>query len=171
LSQLPAGFPACVVVVQHLDPKHPSLLVQILAQHTPLHVKQAVDNESLQAAVVYVAPPDWHVLFATTRTLSLTQTELVNYLRPAADLLFTSLARAYGARAIAVVLTGTGSDGSRGVREVRRMGGKVIAQNQQSSEFYGMPAAAISTGCVDYVLALDDIAPALVNLVSRGVIQ
>jgi len=97
--------------------------------------------------------------------MSLTQTELVHFVRPSADLLFDSLAGSYKERVIAVVLSGTGSDGSMGVRAVKKMGGTVITQDQ-TAEFFGMPAAAIETGDVDFVLPLDEIPGAIESLVS-----
>lgn len=98
-------------------------------------------------------------------------TELVHFVRPSADLLFESVAGSFKERAIAVVLTGTGSDGNMGVQAIKKMGGTVIAQDEASSEFFGMPAAAIQTGSVDVVLPLDDIAPALITLVMSGEVE
>jgi len=98
--------------------------------------------------------------------LTLADTELVNFVRPSADLLFESVAAAYGERSIAVVLTGTGHDGALGVTAIKQRGGTVVAQDEASSEFFGMPSAAIKTGSVDFILALDDIAPTLVTLVA-----
>jgi two-component system chemotaxis response regulator CheB len=99
-------------------------------------------------------------------SVSLTQTELVNFVRPSADLLFESVAASYGKRAIAVVLTGTGHDGSIGVTAIKQRGGTVIAQDEASSEFFGMPSAAIRTGAVDFVLALEEIPGALQSLLA-----
>jgi two-component system chemotaxis response regulator CheB len=98
--------------------------------------------------------------------VTLTQTELVHFVRPSADLLFESVAAGYRERAIAVVLTGTGSDGAQGVVAIKKTGGTVIVQDEGSSEFYGMPSAAIKTGCVDFVLGLEEIAPTLVTMVN-----
>ena len=95
----------------------------------------------------------------------LTQTELVHFVRPSADLLFESVAASYRDRAIAVVLTGTGTDGATGVEAIKKMGGTVIVQDRQSSEFAGMPGAAQQTGMVDFVLPLQEIALALQQLV------
>jgi len=97
-------------------------------------------------------------------TIALTHSELVHFVRPSADLLFESVAGSYGSRAIAVVLTGTGSDGAAGVRAIKERGGIVIVQDEQTSQFFGMPAAAIETGCADFVLPLEEIAPRLVDL-------
>jgi len=99
-------------------------------------------------------------------TLTLTDSELVNFVRPSADLLFESVAAAYGDRAIAVVLTGSGHDGALGVTAIKQRGGTVVAQDEASSEFFGMPSAAIKTGAVDFVLPLEEIAPTLTALVA-----
>lgn len=168
LAQLPPEFPATVVVVQHLDPRHRSLMSEILSRRTPLAVKQAEGGETLQRATVYIAPPNYHILVNPDRTISLTQSELVHFVRPSADLLFESVAGSYKERSIAVVLTGTGSDGSMGVQAIKNVGGTVIAQDEKTSEFFGMPQAAINTGSVDFVLGLDEIASALVTLVMKG---
>jgi two-component system chemotaxis response regulator CheB len=165
LQSLPASFPVPVVVVQHLDPRHRSLMATILNRRTALQVKEAEEGDELQPACVYVAPPDHHLLVNPDRTLSLSHSELVHFVRPSADLLFESVAASYRDRAIAVVLTGSGSDGSMGLSAIKKMGGTVIAQDKLTSEFFGMPEAAIHSGTVDFVLPLGEIAPALVSLV------
>jgi two-component system chemotaxis response regulator CheB len=168
LAALPADFSAVIVVVQHLDPRHRSLMADILSRRTPLRVKQAEEGEQVSPATVYIAPPNRHLLVNSDGTLSLTQSELVHFLRPSADLLFESVAASYRERAIAVVLTGTGSDGAMGVQAIKKMGGTIIAQDEESAEFFGMPSAAIHSGSVDFVLPLDEIPTALVTLVIKG---
>lgn len=168
LSNLPADFPAAVVIVQHLDPRHRSLMADILSRRTALTVKQAEEGDRLAAGMVYIAPPDRHLLVNSDMTISLSQSELVHFVRPSADLLFESVAASFKERAIAVVLTGTGSDGNMGVRAIKKMGGTVLAEDQKTAEFSGMPGAAIQTGDVDFILPLEEIAPALVTLVMRG---
>jgi two-component system, chemotaxis family, protein-glutamate methylesterase/glutaminase len=165
LAPLPADFPAAIVIVQHLDPRHRSLMAEILGRRCALTVKEAEEGDQLKGGIVYTAPPNRHLLVNTNGTLSLSQSELVHFVRPSADLLFESLAASYKDRCIAVVLTGSGSDGSMGVQAIDRMGGTVIAQDEASSEFFSMPSAAINTGSVDVVLPLDEISPALVSLV------
>ncbi|HEV8676092.1 MAG TPA: chemotaxis protein CheB [Methylomirabilota bacterium] len=167
-SAIPADFPAALVVVQHLDPRHRSLMADILSRRTALRVKQAEEGDELKPATVYVAPPNKHLLVNPDGSLSLAQSELVHFVRPSADLLFESVAASFKHRAIAVVLTGTGSDGTMGVQAIKKMGGTVIAQDEASSEFFGMPNAAINTGSVDFVLPLKEIPSALVTLVTTG---
>ena len=168
LAALPDGFAATLVVVQHLDPRHRSLMADILSRRTQLRVKQAEEGEKVAPATVYIAPPNRHLLVNPDGTLSLSQSELVHFLRPSADLLFESVAASYRERAIAVVLTGTGSDGAMGVQAIKKMGGTVIAQDEATAEFFGMPGAAIQSGSVDFVLPLNEIAAALVILVVKG---
>jgi two-component system chemotaxis response regulator CheB len=164
LATLPAHFPASLVVVQHLDPRHRSLMADILSRRTALPVKEAVEGDRLEAGRAYVAPPNRHLLVNPDHTLSLTQTELVHFVRPSADLLFESAAASFKERAIAVVLSGSGHDGSMGVKAIKKMGGTVIVQDARNAEFAGMPQAAVKTGLADFVLPLDEIAPALQKL-------
>jgi len=169
VTELPADFPATILVVQHLDPRHRSLMPQIFGRRSSLPVDAAVEGMEVERGHVYLAPPDRHMLINRDGTISLTQTELVNFVRPSADLMFESVAAAYGERAIAVVLTGAGKDGSMGVTAIKKRGGTVIVQDETTSEFFGMPSAAIRTGTVDFVLSLDEIPSALVTLVGGEV--
>ncbi len=125
-----------------------------------------MDGDRLRPGAVFIAPPGHHLLVGVGGVLALTVTQPVHYARPSADALLESVARAFGPRAIAVVLSGAGTDGSDGVRALKGMGGTVIAQDRRTSQSFGMPGAAIHTGCVDAILPLGEIAPALVNLVA-----
>lgn len=167
LSQLPEDFPTPVVIVQHIHPDYPSLLAEILNRITPLAVKQAAEGDKLKPKTVYIAPPDQHLLVNLDATLSLSHAAKVRFVRPAGDVLFQSAAASYQERAIAVVLTGMDSDGAVGVQAIKKMGGKVIAQDEATSAFFSMPKAAIQTGVVDFILPLDAIAPILVSLVNK----
>lgn len=166
LSGLPDDFPLPVAVVQHLDPHHESLLADILGRCTRLRVRQGADDDPLLPGTVYVAPPGSHMEVSDesgcTR-IALEHSEPQHFVRPSADRLFESSARACGP-VIAVVLTGNGTDGAVGAEAVRRAGGVVIAQDEATSAFFGMPHAAIEHGAVDHVLPLKEIAPALVRL-------
>jgi len=167
LAALPVSFAAAVVVVQHLSPQRRSLLAEILSKRTALSVKQAEEADQLQPGTVYIAPPNKHLLVNQDGGLSLSDSEQVHFVRPAADRLFESLAVNGRSRAIAVVLTGGDSDGAAGVKAIKAMGGRVIAQDEATSHAFSMPRAAIRTGAVDWVLPLELIAPMLVNLTSQ----
>lgn len=167
LSNIPAEFTAAITIVQHLGPQYRSLMAEILTRRTDIIVKQAEEGDRLIPGTAYVAPPNRHLLVNGDGTLSLSQSELVHFLRPSADLLFESVAATYKHRAIAVVLSGTGHDGAMGVKAIKKMGGIVIVQSIKTSEFTGMPSAAIQTGNVDFILPLDEISSLLVTLVMR----
>jgi two-component system chemotaxis response regulator CheB len=166
LTALPENFPIPVAIVQHLHPRHKSLMADILDRRSPLRVLQAIDEGHMVCGAAYLAPPDRHFTVGPSHTVRLTQTGLVHFVRPSADRLFESAA-ASCTRVIAVVLTGTGRDGADGVVAIKAAGGYVIAQDEGSSAFFGMPHAAIHTGKVDAVLPLDAIAPALMALLRR----
>ena len=167
IEALPAEFPAAVLVVQHMDPRHRSMLAGLLARRSRLKVKQAVHGEPVQPGVVYIAQPDAHLLVRDGH-LVLTDTPHVHFSRPSIDLLFESVADGYGDRAISVILSGSGVDGADGTRAVKAKGGTTIAQSPSSAAHPGMPQAARATGCVDVILPLEEIGPALVNLVIPG---
>jgi two-component system chemotaxis response regulator CheB len=133
-----------------------------------LEVCWASAGRALRPGVACMAPPNWHVLIAPHAHLTLSHAPAVHYLRPAADLLFASVAQQFPGRALAVVLTGFGRDGAEGVRAIKQAGGVVLAQDAATAEVLGMPQAAIRTGCVDHILPLPTIAPALLALVRAG---
>jgi two-component system chemotaxis response regulator CheB len=167
VNALPFPLPVAVLIVQHLDPRHKSVLAFLLGRHTRIPVKQAAQDEPIHAGTIYIAPPDMHLLVANGR-VELSHSRLVHFTRPSIDLLFESVAGAYGERAIGIILTGSGIDGATGVRAIKRMGGTTIAQEVKSAAHAGMPQAAQATGCIDYTLPLDEIGPALVELITPG---
>jgi two-component system chemotaxis response regulator CheB len=163
LAGLPADFPVPIAIVQHLDPDRHSLLAKILGRRTPLVVKEAAADDVFTKGIVYVAPPGYHLVVGAGRVATLTHTARVHFVRPSADRLFQSVA-ASCAPAIAVVLTGTGTDGAAGLTAIKAAGGVTIVQDLATSAFAGMPQAAIETGAVDFILPLDDIGPRLIEL-------
>ena len=167
VSAFPSAFPAAVLVVQHMDPRHKSMLAGLLGRRCLLDVRQAITGEEIRPATVYIAQPDAH-LIVRDRRLVLTDTAQVHFSRPSIDLLFHSVADAYGDRAIAVVLSGSGVDGADGIRSIKAKGGTTIAQHPASAAHTGMPQAARATGCVDVTLPLEEIGPAVVSLVIPG---
>lgn len=165
LSGLPASFPVPVVIVQHLDPRHKTIIAEVLGRRAKLPVRLAEEGERAKAGAIYVAPPNHHLLVEADGVLMLSSSELVHFVRPSADLLFESIAGTYGPKAIACVLTGTGSDGAMGASAVKSRGGTVIAEDPELAEFRGMPEAVIAAGAVDFVLPLDEIAQVICGLV------
>lgn len=165
LGEFDAGLPVPILVVQHLDPRHDTLLADLLSRRTPLRVMLAVGGETARPGSVYLAPPDHHLLVGRNGVLSLSHGEPVRFVRPSADILFQSVGEAYGRAAVACVLTGTGSDGANGVLAVKNMGGTVVVEDPQTADFSGMPQAAVATGAADFVVPLAGIAALISELV------
>jgi two-component system, chemotaxis family, protein-glutamate methylesterase/glutaminase len=161
---LPVDFPVPVLVVQHLDPLHKTTLAHILDRRSELRVKLGEPGEQTERGTVYIAPPDRHLLIDENGVLALSVDARTNFVRPSADVLFASVAEAYGSRAIVCVLTGTGSDGAKGAHAVRARGGTVIVEDPGTAEFDGMPRTAVEAGEVDLVLPLHEIPTALNDL-------
>ena len=151
LAELPSSTEMAILLVQHLDPRHPSLLTEILAKKAAMRVETAVDRVPVDAGHFYVIPPN--------STLTVADGVLRLHARDSGDrppkpvnALFRSLAEECGHRAVGVVLSGTDSDGAEGLEEIKAAGGITMAQAPASAKFDGMPKSAIATGCVDVVL-------------------
>lgn len=162
LAHLPRDAGVAVVVVMHLDPTHASDLAAILAKHAAMPVAVALDGLRVEPGRVSVIPPN-ATLSIRGGTLGLTPRDARVGLNLPVDMFFRSLAEDFTARAVGVVLSGTGSDGALGVQAIRSVGGVTFAQDG-SAGYAGMPRAAIATGCVDFVLPPDAIAREIVRL-------
>ncbi|MEU0529491.1 chemotaxis protein CheB [Amycolatopsis tolypomycina] len=169
LGPLPADLPAAVLVAQHLDPYRTSHLTSILAGRTALPVAEAADGDVLVPGVALVVPAARHLLLTPERIV-LVDVGALPPARPSADLLLVTLAVTCGPRALAVVLTGKGTDAQAGIRAVARCGGTVFAQDEATSAHFGMPGAAIGTGLVDAVLPLPGIAAAVLGHVAAAAV-
>jgi two-component system CheB/CheR fusion protein len=154
------------VVVQHLDPNHVSYMSEVLARQTGMKVIEATDRAPVQANCVYTIPPSKYI-FLDDGVLRLTEPIKRDGLRLPIDFFFRSLAHDYGADAIAVLLSGGGSDGTLGIREVRGAGGLVIVQNPETAQFDSMIESAIATGQVDFVLPVQEIPAKLLQYVRQ----
>lgn len=159
LSTLPRELPAAIVVLQHTS--RGSSLPRVLTRFTPFVAKFAEPGETFRNQTVYVAPPGHHLVANPDRTVALSSRRRVRCPRPSIDWWLDSAAVTFYQRCFAVILSGTLSDGARGIQSVKRAGGSVIAQTPSSCLFAGMPNAAISTGCVDFVLEPKEIASLL----------
>jgi two-component system CheB/CheR fusion protein len=162
LDALPVGSGMAFVLVQHLDPTHDSLLVELLTGHTSLTVVEAAEGVMLEPEHLYVIPPGVY-LGVEAGALHLSRPQERHGARLPFDFLLHALAESCGERAICVVLSGTGADGSLGLAAISARGGWVIAQDPEDATFDGMPRSAIATGLVDLVLAADKIPAALID--------
>lgn len=171
LRALPSDFPAAMTIVLHTTPDRRSCLAEVLNRCTTLEVKEASAGDLLYSGMVFIAPPNQHMLVNPGGLLSLSLSERIHYTRPSAEPLFKSVAANYKTQAIGVVLTGADSDGSMGIQLIKEMGGKTIAQNEATSEIFSMPRATIATGAIDFILPLHEIAPTLVKLLLEAEIS
>ncbi|WP_347546869.1 chemotaxis protein CheB [Roseomonas sp. CAU 1739] len=162
LDALPARNGTAFILIQHLDPTHESMMVDLLAGHTAMAVRQAADGMTLEPDHLYLIPPGTY-LSVQGGALHLSPPQARHGARLPFDFLLHSLAGAYGPRAICVILSGTGMDGSLGARAVKDKGGLVIAQDPTEAAFDGMPRAAMATGAVDLVLPVAEIPNALLR--------
>jgi chemotaxis response regulator CheB len=160
LAALTGDTGMAFLLVQHLDPNHKSLLAELLAACTEMTVTDADQGVELRPNTVYIIRPDTSLAVQDGR-IELSMPTLHRGVRLPVDHLFRSLARDYGARATGIVLSGAGSDGSAGLRDIKGVGGLTIAQCPESSGQTGMPRSAIDTGLVDLVLEISEMPAAL----------
>ncbi len=151
LSHLPAEIRnTSIIIAQHLSPTHKSMLVQLLSRETKLNVIEASQGSSLLADTVYITPPDSEIVLENNR-IELRKPSFLAGPKPSVDILFESLSNNLDFNIIAVILSGTGSDGASGVKAVHESGGLVIVQEPSTAKYDGMPVAAIETGMVDII--------------------
>jgi two-component system CheB/CheR fusion protein len=164
VSSLPDDFDAPIVVAQHLDPSRESHLQEILARRSPLPVKTVTEHEPLRAGVVFVVPANRHVNITDSK-IDLSSEPFAGQPMPSINLLMETAAGVYGENLIAIVLSGTGTDGTEGARTVSQAGGTVIIQDPETAEFGEMPRS-LAPSTVDIVSSLEEIGPVLKNLIS-----
>ena len=162
LRALPADTGMAFILVQHLDPTHESMLVELLASHTAMKVCQAETGMRVEPNHLYVIPPGTY-LAVEEGALHLSQPPIRHGARLPFDFLLQSMGAAYGARAVSITLSGTGADGSIGLDAIKQNGGFIIVQEPKEAGYDGMPRNAVLTGSVDSVLAIDKMPEALMQ--------
>lgn len=167
-SELPGDFPLPILVVQHIALGFAQGMAGWLNSVTPLNVKVAEEGELLQRGTVYVAPDDRHLGVSADGLVQVSNTAPLGGFRPSGTYLFRSVARAYGAGCVALILTGMGQDGLEGLRELRQAGGRVLAQDEATSIVFGMPGVAVAAGLPEAVLPLERIATHLKDLAAAA---
>ena len=169
MDGLPAGNGMAFILVQHLDPTHESMMVDLLAGHTSMTVGQATDGMPIEPDHLYVIPPATYLSIGDG-ALHQSRPQAPHGARLPFDFLLHSLAEECGPRAVAVILSGTGADGTLGLKAVKEAGGLVTAQEPDEAGFDGMPLSAIATGAVDLVLPVAKIPDALVTYDRRMIL-
>lgn len=161
---LPATLRVAIVIVQHMPEAFTAILAERLSSESQVEVREACEGDRPKAGTVLIAPGGKHLKIDASGILRLTDGPLVHGCRPAADVTMKSAAAAYGRRAIGVVMTGMGKDGTEGLAAIRAASGKTFAQDRDSCVIFGMPKSAIDSGVVDEVVALGDLAAKLAQL-------
>lgn len=165
-AALPENFPAAIFAVIHTGPDSPGLLPMIIARSCALKVQHAEDGEAVRTGVIYIAPPDRHLLVAGD-AMKVVRGPRENRFRPAIDPLFRTAARSYGPRVTGVLLSGVLNDGTYGLMVIKQRGGLAVVQDPQQADYPDMPASAIEDVDVDQVLSAYQIAEFLKDLVLR----
>lgn len=163
-ERMPVKYSLPVMVVQHRSKDQKDLLEEVLQARCKMKIKQADEKEKINPGLVYIAPPDYHLLIERDNSLSLSADAAVKFSRPSIDVLFESAADVYRSSLIAIVLTGASRDGAAGIEAVKMNGGLAIAQDPDEAHFPFMPKAAIETKMVDHILKLEDISKFLLSL-------
>ena len=163
---MPADSGMAFVLVQHLDPTHDSMMSELLSKHTEMPVVQIDNGMRLQPNTVYMIPPNTYT-FIIGAHLFLKPPIERRGLRLPIDYLFTSMAGELGERSICIILSGTGADGTLGLRAIKSAGGTAFVQEPESAQYDGMPSSAIATELVDFVLPVEKIPSALINYVAH----
>jgi two-component system chemotaxis response regulator CheB len=166
VKALPTNFPAPIFVVQHVGPDSPSILPQLLSSVSALKARHPQSGQTVEPGVIYVAPPDHHLLLEGN-TVLVTRGPKENRFRPSIDALFRSAAYTYGPRVIGVVLTGYLDDGTSGLWSVQRMGGLTIVQDPHDAEQPSMPTNALEYVKPDHLVPLAQLGPLLVRLTAE----
>jgi two-component system CheB/CheR fusion protein len=169
-EKVPPQTGLAFVVVQHLSPDFKSLTDELLARRTPIPIHRVTDGMEVHSDAIYLIPPRKDMIVANGRLL-LTDKDPSQVVALPIDHFFRSLAQDAGERAVAVILSGTGSDGSRGIRDVHEAGGLVVVQLAETAKFDGMPNSALKTGTADLVLPPEEMPAALLKYIKHPLYQ
>jgi two-component system, chemotaxis family, protein-glutamate methylesterase/glutaminase len=164
LQDIPPDYALPIIVVQHRAKNSYELLEHVLQIKCRIRIQQAEEKEKVRGSTVYVAPPDYHLLIESDRTLSLSSDEPVRFSRPSIDVLFESAATAFGDKLIGIILSGANDDGARGITAIGKKGGLTIAQDPQEAAYPAMVQAAIRTKWVNHIWPLSNIRNFLLNI-------
>ncbi|MDU9405635.1 chemotaxis protein CheB [Pseudomonas sp. zfem004] len=164
LGALPEDFAIPVLCVLHLPDNRHSQLAEVLQRRLHRPVREACDKARIEAGLIYVAGPRYHLSVEQDLTLSLSQEEPVHFSRPAIDYLFASAADAYGPGLLGILLTGANEDGARGLLQIKQGGGRTVVQDPRDAQVALMPEAALALHSPDHILSLSGIGQLLATL-------
>ncbi|MFZ5996138.1 MAG: protein-glutamate methylesterase/protein-glutamine glutaminase [Nitrospirota bacterium] len=169
IPKLPKNFPVPIVIAQHMPPNFTGPFAERLNQLSQIDVKEAVEGEMLRPGLALVAPGRGHMRVTRVKgietVVSISENKEDFIYRPSVDALMSSVAEFFPGRALGVILTGMGNDGLKGLTALKKSGGRIFAQNEETCVVYGMPKAVVDAGLADKVLYLEEIAGEIVNSV------
>ena len=168
LTDIPGNIPAAITVVQHMPPGFTRSLAQRLNEVCAISVQEAANGDRLAQGLALLAPGDFHMQFEGNNQVVLDQGPRENHVRPAVDVTMRSAAEQHGGCVVGVILTGMGSDGTLGAAEIKRAGGKIVAQDAATCVVYGMPRSVVEAGLADHQVPLTAVGSLLMELVSNG---
>ncbi|MBF0558740.1 MAG: chemotaxis response regulator protein-glutamate methylesterase [Nitrospirae bacterium] len=169
IPKLPKDFPAPIVIAQHMPPNFTGPFAERLNQLSQIEVREAVDGEPLKPGVALIAPGRGHMRVTRVRgietIISISENKEEFIYRPSVDALMASVAEFFPGRALGVILTGMGNDGLKGMLSLKKTGGRIFAQDEESCVVYGMPKAVVDAGIADKVLSIEEMAGEIINSV------
>ncbi len=168
-KRLPQDFTSSIIVVQHMPQGFTKAFAKRLDEHSSITVREAKDGDSLKNGEALIAPGDFHLEIGKDERVKLNKRPPLHGVRPSADITMNSASDVFNGDIIGIVLSGMGKDGSIGIRNIKRRGGTIISQDEETAVVYGMPKAALDSKCVDYVLPIEEIADKLVEMVKKNV--
>ena len=171
LPLIPGNLPVPVVIVQHMPPFFTKLLADRLNEKCKLNVKEGEPGQKLEPGTIWIAPGNFHMVLSkngTAVTINTNQAPLENSCRPAVDVLFRSVCEIYKARTLGLILTGMGQDGLVGCEHIKKVGGQIVVQDEDTSVVWGMPGFVAKSGIAEKVLPLKEIAKEIVERVKVG---
>ncbi|MFK7990497.1 MAG: chemotaxis-specific protein-glutamate methyltransferase CheB [Sandaracinaceae bacterium] len=167
VQEFPRPFPVPILIAQHMPATMTPVFAKRLGELSGMDSCEGRDGQTLEADKIYLAPGDYHMTISRNR-IRLDQSPKVHHCRPAVDVLFHSLAREFGSAVVAAVLTGMGTDGGAGAKAIAEKGGRILAQDRETSTVYGMPRAVVEAGIADKVVPIQNMAKALTECVKQG---
>jgi two-component system CheB/CheR fusion protein len=166
LSTLPTEKPIAYIVVQHLNPQYKSMLTEILSRETELEVEEITNGTQIEANRIYVTPSNANVTVVVGKFLTATPEQIIGP-KPSIDVLFVSLAQEKGEKVIGIILSGTGSDGTIGLKAIKAGGGVTIAHDPKNAKYNGMPLSAIEGAVVDKVMLPEEMGPYILRVINN----
>lgn len=167
LEQIEPGFPAPILIVQHMADGFIDGLAEWMNSECKLQVKVAENNEKIKPGIIYISPTGVHMKINSHARIRLTDEPPINGLRPAGDYLLETVGEVFRKNALGIILTGMGNDGSKGLKKIKNLGGRIFVQDEKSCVVFGMPKAALDTGQVDKVIPLDRIGKEILREITK----